>query len=279
MHRTPSGGMLHGMQMRLGVFGAGNMGWSIVSGAIDAGLLTPEEVAVVDHDETRIERARARGIRVCSPTEAVAATHLLVAVKPQDFNALAESMGPLPDRRVVISVMAGLRSESIRAALGPNAAVVRVMPNTPARLQAGVSAICRGDGAEESDLDFPRLLMESVGVVVEVDESRMFAVTATSGSGPAFVLRMAEAMEAAAIEEGIDHETARILVQETILGAATLMRKTGEEPADLRKAVTSKGGTTAAGLDAMTEHGFDAAVAAAIRAATERGRTLDQEHG
>ena len=107
----------------------------------------------------------------------------------------------------------------------------------------------------------------------------MHAVTATSGSGPAFIFRMAEAMEAAAISEGIAPETARILVQQTILGAGLLMRKTGEEPSDLRKAVTSKGGTTAAGLDAMTHHDFDATMAAAIRAATERGITLDQEHG
>ena len=255
------------------------MGWSILSGALDAELLAPEEVAVVDHHEARIEKARARGVRICPPSEAVKAPCLLVAVKPQDFSTLAKAMGPLPERRVIVSVMAGIRSQSIRSTLGPNAAVVRVMPNTPARIQAGVSAICRGDGAEESDLDFPRQLMESVGLVVEVTESEMFAVTATSGSGPAFVLRMAEAMEAAAIEEGIDPEPARILVQQTILGAGLLMRKTGEEPADLRKAVTSKGGTTAAGLDAMTEHGFDAAVAAAIRAATERGQILDREHG
>lgn len=255
------------------------MGWSIVSGALDAGLLTPEEILVVDQNADRQARARDRGLRLGGPADASEATHLLVAVKPQDFSALATELGPLPDRQIVISVMAGLRSESIRTALGPNAAVIRVMPNTPARLQAGVSAICLGDGAEEADLLFPRQLMQSVGVVVEVEESHMYAVTATSGSGPAFVLRMAEAMERAAIAEGIEAGTARILVQQTILGAAMLMRNTGEEPADLRKAVTSKGGTTAAGLDAMTQHGFDAAVSAAIRAATERGITLDQEHG
>ena len=109
-------------------------------------------------------------------------------------------------------------------ALGSHAAVVRVMPNTPARLQAGVSAICRGEGANETDLEFPHALMKSVGLVVEVDESQMYAVTATSGSGPAFVFRMAEAMEAAAISEGIAPNTARILVQQTILGAGLLMR-------------------------------------------------------
>ena len=255
------------------------MGWSVVSGALDAGLLQPAEILIVDQNPERAERARKRGMRVVSAREAAAAEYLFVAVKPQDFAALANDLGPLPERRVVISVMAGIRSSSIQNALGANAAVVRVMPNPPARLQAGVSAICRGEGANEADLEFPHALMKSVGLVVEVDESQMYAVTATSGSGPAFIFRMAEAMEAAAISEGIAPETARILVQQTVLGAGLLMRQTGEEPSDLRKAVTSKGGTTAAGLDAMTHHDFDAAMAAAIRAATERGITLDQEHG
>ena len=255
------------------------MGWSVVSGALDAGLLQPAEILVVDQNPDRAERAQKRGMQVVSAPEAAAAEYLFVAVKPQDFAALANDLGPLPERRVIISVMAGIRSSSIRKALGSHAAVVRVMPNTPARLQAGVSAICRGEGANETDLKFPHALMKSVGLVVEVDESQMYAVTATSGSGPAFVFRMAEAMEAAAISEGIAPKTARILVQQTILGAGLLMRKTGEEPSDLRQAVTSKGGTTAAGLDAMTHHDFNATMTAAIRAATERGVTLDQEHG
>ena len=271
--------MLVPMTTRLALLGNGNMGWSVLSGALDSGLLNPAEVVVVESNPDRAQLARARGVAIVSAPEARVAETLLLAVKPQMFQDLAREIGPLPERRVVISVMAGIRSDSIKAAMGEYAAVVRVMPNTPARLRAGISAICAGEGAVKSDLVFPHQLMSSVGNVVEVTEEHMYAVTATSGSGPAFILRMAEAMEAAAIKEGLEPQDARTLVQNTILGAARLMLETGEEPSELRQAVTSKGGTTAAGLQAMSEHGFDEAVAAAIRAATERGRELDKEHG
>jgi pyrroline-5-carboxylate reductase len=271
--------MLAVMMTRLAVLGNGNMGWNVLLGALDAKVLEPDEVVVVESNPVRADLAAARGIRIVNAHEALEAEHLFLAVKPQSFQALAREMGPLSARRIVISVMAGIRSTSIRKALGELAAVVRVMPNTPARLRAGVSAICAGDGAQPEDLAFPHQLMSSVGSVVEVTENHMYAVTATSGSGPAFVLRMAEVMEAAAIKEGLDHKVARALVQKTILGAGRLMLETGEEPSELREAVTSKGGTTAAGLDAMRAHGFDEAVTAAIRAATERGLELDREHG
>lgn len=271
--------MLAAMTVRLALLGNGNMGWSVLSGALDAEVLKPTEVVVVESNPDRAALAAARNIPIVTASEAVEAENLFLAVKPQGFQALAQEIGPLPSRRVVVSVMAGIHSSSIRTALGEHAAVVRVMPNTPARLRAGVSAICPGDGAGAADLVFPHQLMSSVGSVVEVSENHMYAVTATSGSGPAFILRMAEAMEAAAIKEGLDPEIARTLVQKTILGTGRLMLETGEEPSELREAVTSKGGTTAAGLDAMTAHGFDEAVAAAIRAATERGRELDMEHG
>ena len=137
--------MLLDMNPRLAILGAGNMGWSVVSGALDAGLLQPAEILVVDQNPERAERARKRGMQVVSAPEAAAAEYLFVAVKPQDFAALANDLGPLPERRVIISVMAGIRSNSIRKALGPHAAVVRVMPNTPARLQAGVSVITAYD--------------------------------------------------------------------------------------------------------------------------------------
>jgi len=267
------------MSTRLALLGNGNMGWSVLSGALDAGVISPAEVVVVESNPERAELAAQRGVGLVDAAEASEAGTLLLAVKPQAFQGLAQEIGPLPGRRVVVSLMAGIRSDAIRMAMGEEAAVVRVMPNTPARLGAGISAICPGAGAEHADLEFPRRLLSSVGRVVEVSEAHMYAVTATSGSGPAFILRMAEAMEAAAIAQGIEPRDARELVQHTILGTGRLMAETGEEPSTLREAVTSKGGTTAAGLEAMTEHGFDDAVAAAIKAATERGRELDREHG
>ena len=271
--------MLLSMKKSLAVFGNGNMGWSVLAGALDSGILSPDDVVVVESNPERAQLALDRGIALATPQEASQAKHLFLAVKPQIFQELAQQIGILEDRKVIISVMAGIGSKSIYTALGPNAAVVRVMPNTPAKIRSGISAICHGKGSEKEDLEFPSMLMASVGRVVEVDEEHMYAVTATSGSGPAFILQMAESMENAAINEGIPPSIARLLVQETIVGAGRLMLETGDEPSDLRAAVTSKGGTTAAGLDAMKTHGFDAAVSAAIRAATERGVQLDQEHG
>ena len=267
------------MEKSLAVFGNGNMGWSVLAGALDSGILTPDDVLVVESNPERAQLAMERGIAVTTPSEALCAKHLFLAVKPQMFQELASQVGMLKERKVVISVMAGIGSESIHSALGPNTAVVRVMPNTPAKIRSGISAICHGKGSEKKDLEFPSMLMGAVGHVVEVDEEHMYAVTATSGSGPAFVLQMAESMEKAAINEGIPPSIARQLVQETIVGTGRLMLETADEPSDLRAAVTSKGGTTAAGLDAMNAHGFDAAIAAAIRAATQRGVQLDQEHG
>lgn len=270
--------MLHRMKPRIVFLGNGNMGWSILSGALEANVIEPADVLVVEPLQRAADRAAQRGVTIGSLRDASNADVLVLAVKPQSFQSLAADLAPLPSRCVVVSVMAGLSSESIRAALGPNAAVVRVMPNTPARVGAGISAICLGAGATESDLAVPLALMHAVGKVVRVTEEQMFAVTATSGSGPAFVLRMAEAMERAAIAEGLEPETARTLVQQTIFGTAKLMIETGDDPAALRAAVTSKGGTTAAGLDAMSAAGFDDAVVAAIHAATARGIELGNEN-
>jgi pyrroline-5-carboxylate reductase len=270
--------MLHRMKPRIAFLGNGNMGWSVLSGALDANVIEPSDVLVVEPDREAADRAAQRGVKIGSLDEASHAAVLVLAVKPQSFQALARDLSPLPARCIVVSVMAGLSSESIRAALGPKAAVVRVMPNMPARIGAGISALCLGAGATEDDLAVPMALMQSVGEVVRVTEEQMYAVTATSGSGPAFVLRMAEAMEGAAIAEGLEPATARTLVQQTLFGTAKLMIETGDDPATLRAAVTSKGGTTAAGLDAMSAAGFDDAVVAAIHAATARGIELGHEN-
>ena len=141
--------MLVPMTTRLALLGNGNMGWSVLSGALDSGLLNPAEVVVVESNPDRAQLARARGVAIVSAPEARVAETLLLAVKPQMFQDLAREIGPLPERRVVISVMAGIRSDSIKAAMGEYAAVVRVMPNTPARLRAGISAICAGEGSRE----------------------------------------------------------------------------------------------------------------------------------
>lgn len=265
------------MSHKLGVIGGGNMGQAIIRGAVAAGVFRANEIIVAEVDESRREQMAALG---CAVTERAAgasdAPHIMLAVKPQSFASVADEMPALPAGTIVISIMAGLSSGAIRAGLGGACRVVRVMPNTPCQIGAGMSAIALGAGAQAGDDALARKLFEPIGKVVTVDESLMYAVTAVSGSGPAYVFLLAEAMEQAATELGIPPEEARTLVMQTILGAARLMDESDQLPRQLREAVTSPGGTTAAALKVMNEGGLPEIVADAITAARDRGRELDQ---
>lgn len=263
------------MAYELGIIGGGNMGGAVLRGALRANVIEPAAVIIADLDSERRAAFAELGVSVTADARAATeADALMLAVKPQGFSAVAASIAPLARPTIVLSVMAGLDSSTLRAALGEHARIVRVMPNTPSRIGAGVSAIALGEGARPGDDDLAVRLFESVGDVVRVDESQMHAVTATSGSGPAYVFLLAEAMQAAAESAGLPADTAARLVQTTIYGAARLMRESGETPAELRAAVTSKGGTTQAALDVLVERGMPEAVHAAIMAARDRGIEL-----
>jgi len=269
----------------LTLFGAGNMGAAILRGAVRGGLLRPEEILVVEPDAGKRAAMAALGCAVAAaPSAGVASPGdaaeraspgvILLAVKPQMFPMLAEAIGVLPSPTIAISIMAGLRSDSIRAALGPNSRVIRAMPNTPSQLGAGMTAVARGAGAEPGDEEFALRLFGAVGRVERVEETLMHAVTAVSGSGPAYLFLLAEAMERAAGEVGFTPSQARIFVTQTIVGAAALLAQTGDGPASLRAAVTSKGGTTEAAIATMQAAGLEAAIIAGIVAARDRGETL-----
>lgn len=261
---------------KLGIVGAGNMGFAIVRGAIQAGVIWPDEVLIADVDPDHRRRAEELGCATTDdPRDVLGCRQIMLAVKPQMFTEVAETIGQLTEPTIVISVMAGLSSPVIRAALGPNARVVRLMPNTPAQLGEGMTAYAIGEAAKPEDAELARLLFDSVGKTVEVKESQMHAVTAVSGSGPAYVYLLAESMEEAATKLGIDAPTARLLVQQTILGAARLMIESQLDPADLRQAVTSKGGTTAAALERMFGEHLPEVVINAVTAARDRGVELD----
>lgn len=264
------------MQTRLGIIGAGNMGRAIVRGVLDAGVLSPQAVVVAEIDRDRREDLAVLGCATTAdPAAALAAEQVLLAVKPQSFGALAESLGPLAEPKVVISIMAGLHSRTIRAALGEAARVVRVMPNTPCRIGAGMTAIAPGHGAVAGDERLAVEIFEALGRTVVVDESDMHAITGLSGSGPAYLYLLAEALEQAGAQAGLDAETSALLVQQTLVGAALLLVESGEEPAALRRAVTSPGGTTEAALAVMLERGLPQIVADAVKAARDRGAEID----
>ncbi len=200
---------------------------------------------------------------------------VLLAVKPQMFAAVADEIAPLFEHeRVVISILAGLTSQRIRAGLVGKARVIRVMPNTPARIGRGMSAISVGEGAALEDAEYAHALFAGVGRTIALPESMMDAFTALAGSGPAYVFYLAEAMLDAAIELGFERDHALTIVRETVAGAGELMRSGADTPRALRAAVTSKGGTTAAAIDVLDQAGVMDDVMRAIHAARHRGTEL-----
>lgn len=262
------------------------MARAIIQGAEAAGLIDQDRVIVADPEQdthTHFRRA------VHSANEAIAwlesreespgAGQVLLAVKPQTLRAVARELRHTSGviDRAVVSILAGVPSGRVRAALGDRCRVVRVMPNTPARIRRGMSAIAVGEGAGEEDASFARALMSSVGEVIEIHESLMDAFTALAGSGPAYLFYLAEAMDAAAQRLGFGPEQAALIVRQTLLGAASLLGDSDERPADLRAAVTSRGGTTAAATAVLDDAGLTETMVRAIRAAKERGVELAKE--
>lgn len=265
------------MAERLAVIGGGNMGGAVVRGAIAADVLAPGALLIVESEAGRRADFDKLGCRTSEhAADALAAEMIMLAVKPQVFSEVAEALGELARPTIVLSIMAGKSSASIRAALGEHARVVRIMPNTPCQIGEGMSAIGLGDGAQPGDDALAVRLFESIGRVVRVDESLMHSVTAVSGSGPAYVFLLAEAMEQAALQLGIAHGEARTLVKQTVLGAAKLLASSDLTADALRQAVTSPGGTTAAAVEVMFERELPQIVVEALAAARDRGRELDQ---
>lgn len=259
----------------LGIVGGGNMGHAIAQGILRARLLDPARVLVAEQDEPKHARLAALGVGLTTKaTDARAAEQLLLAVKPQHWPAAAAAIGTLDRPTVVITIMAGIESAAIRARLGEHARVIRCMPNTPCQLGEGMTGIALGAGAQPGDDRLAREIFEALGRTTFVDESLMHAITAVSGSGPAYVYLLAELMQQAAREVGLDEAAARLLVVQTIIGAGRMLRETGEDPETLRRFVTTPGGTTAAAVDVFEERGLSRTVIDAIVSARDRGRHL-----
>ena len=268
------------MAFRLGIIGGGSMGQAIVRGAVEAGVLAPEAVLVAEIDPRRREGLADLGCASTGDAAAVvAADEIMLATKPQSFPEVARAIAPLAETRVVLSIMAGLSSGAIRAALGERARVIRIMPNTPCRVGAGMAAIALGEGAEAGDETLAVAIFEALGKTTIVQERLMHAVTALSGSGPAYVFLLAEAMEEAAARLGLDPDTAGLLVRQTIRGSGKLLSESTEGPAALRAAVTSPGGTTEAALSVLEGRELSGIIIDAVIAARDRGGELEQGSG
>jgi len=265
---------------RLGFIGGGNMAEAIIRGLL-AGGVTATEIVVAEPVAARREflqstygiDARADNGEVVARADA-----LVIAVKPQVFRGLATTLGADSiDGKLLISIMAGISIGDIEEAWGGTCRVIRVMPNTPALVLEGASALCRGPNATDDDLFFARGLFDLVGSTCVVDEKLMDAVTGVSGSGPAYVFMFIEALSDAGVKNGLPREVATGLAAQTVLGAAKLLLETGDHPGVLKEKVTSPGGTTIAGLASLERDSFRGAVMAAVDAATARSAELGKK--
>ena len=264
------------MNFELGVIGGGNMAEACVRGLLGAGMLAAGRIVVSDVSPQRRERLAATGVAVTDDNKLPArCRRVLLAVKPQVLPAvLAEVAGEVRADATVISIAAGVKAASIAQKLGGRGRVVRVMPNTPMLVGEGAAAVSAGPGATEDDLAWTERAFAVSGRTVRVDESLMDAVTAVSGSGPAYFFYLIEAMVAAGVAEGLDEATATLLASQTCAGAAKLLLESGEKPAVLRARVTSPNGTTQRALETMDAAGVKDALTRAVRAAAERSREL-----
>jgi pyrroline-5-carboxylate reductase len=259
------------MSVRLLLVGGGRMGEALLGGMLAAGR-APEEFAVAEVSPTRRAELTARypGVQVAEAP--VPAEGVVLATKPGGIAAVAAAAAGAGARRL-LSVAAGITAGAIEAALPGPLPVIRAMPNTPALVGAGVTAIAPGAHAGEEDVAWAEAILSAVGVVVRVTEGQLDAVTGVSGSGPAYVFLVAEALSDAGVLAGLPRDLAEILAFQTLRGASELLVESGG-PAGLRAAVTSPGGTTAAGLRELERGGVRSAFLEAVMAATERSREL-----
>lgn len=267
------------MSQRLVFVGAGMMGDTLVGGLLAAGTDAADVIAVEPRKEQRALLVDRHGIEATDELAAVGSADLVVlAVKPQvALDAVADLAGLLRPEAVVISLCAGITCAQLESRLAPGQPVVRVMPNTPAQVGAGAAAVAGGTSATAEQVDLTAALLRSVGTAVTVPESAMDAVTAVSGSGPAYLFLIAEALIESGVRLGLARDVATELAVQTIFGSAKLLRDSGTHPALLREQVTSPGGTTAAGLGELEEYRLRAAFAAATRAARDRSVELGGE--
>ena len=258
------------------IFGAGVMGETLLSGLLRAGRPADELVITERRPERAAELAEKYGVRAVGNTEAAdLADTLVLVVKPQDMGALLEEIAPhVRPGNLVVSLAAGITTTFLETRLPEGRAVVRVMPNTPALVDQGMAALSGGLHCDPEHLEEARALLAATGRVVEVPEKMQDAVTAISGSGPAYIFYVVEAMIEAGVVLGMPRATATELVVQTLYGAATMIKETGQHPTVLREQVTSPGGTTAAALRELDDHKVRAAFISAMEAAANRSRDL-----
>lgn len=267
--------------LKLGFVGAGNMATALAKGLLASKTISAERIYASDVDEARRKAFRKEtGAHILASNAAVVAKTdvVVLAVKPQQMGDMLREIGPaFEEKHLVISIAAGVATSYIEKFVRNGVRVVRAMPNTPMLVGAGAAGLCKGNWAHDSDLALARQIFESSAVVVEVDESLMDAVTAVSGSGPAYFFYVAEQLIAAGIELGLTPGQARALAIRTALGAGKMLAETGQSPEELRQRVTSPGGTTEAAIKTMIRADLGRTIIKAVNAAAQRSRELGEQ--
>jgi len=265
------------LSQSLSFVGGGRMAEALISGVLSSKRYKADQVHVADPDTTRLDHLKRQyGVQISLTNhEAVVSGDVVVlAVKPQATAEVLRDIRDVLAKRLVISVVAGMQLRRIIEACGPQTRVIRAMPNMPAMIGEGMTALAIGPGVAENQVACARQIFESVGRVLPVDERFMDAVTGLSGSGPAYVFLMIEAMADGGVKMGLPRETASLLATQTVLGAARMVLETGQHPARLKDQVASPGGTTIAGLHRLEQGGLRGLLIDAVEAATKRSQEL-----
>ena len=262
---------------KIGFIGAGRMATALAKGFVAARLARSENLLAADPSDDALKRfVDATGAKTIEGNRrlAAAADVVFLAVKPQQMGTVCEGLRGGLDNCLVVSIAAGVRLDALAAGLGSDVRLVRVMPNTPCLVGQGAAGYCLGKQADESDGRLVKRLLEASGMAFEVPEKLLDAVTGLSGSGPAFVYLMIEALSDGGVRMGLPREIATALAAQTLRGAAEMVIETGQHPGELKDNVTSPGGTTIAGIAALESGGLRATLMAAVQAATERSIEL-----
>ena len=264
----------------LGFLGTGNMAGALIKGLLHSGTVTADRIVASDLKPERLALlTETHGIRTTQDNHALVrdVDVLVLAVKPQAIDKVLSSIAlDVHERHLVISVAAGVTLAALEAKL-PDVRIVRAMPNTAAIVLAGATAIAPGSHATEADMEVARLLFEAVGRVVVLEEASLDAVTGLSGSGPAYVMLMIEAMADGGVKVGLHRDTALLLAAQTVYGSAKLLLETGEHPGRIKDQVTSPGGTAIAGLHTLEAGGLRRTLIDAVEAATVRAGELGRQ--
>lgn len=266
---------------KIGFVGAGSMAEAMINGILQSGITKPEHIYITNrsNDERLIELKETYGVCPCrDKNEFFTHTDIIIlAFKPKDAAESIDSIRSYIKDQLVISVLAGLTIETIQHYFGRKLAVIRVMPNTSAAIRKSATGFSVSAEASQDDITAAKALLETIGDATLVEERHLDAVTAIAGSGPAYVYRYIEAMEKAAQKVGLDKETAKALILQTMAGATDMLLQSGKQPVQLRKEITSPGGTTEAGLRALQDSRFEEAIIHCIEETAKRSAEIKEQ--